>query len=197
MVLVSGWNGVKPKRIRTFLATDVRLFRHSGWISGAGWPAPSALLNKELKFSPSRSYSILSIPIRDRTEILHHPRSTLGCPHVQVKVDWRRSWLVLGLRNDCHRHFKDATGEMELVWFQGIKWAQEKLHPGVEYGYLRKAKSFLKFSIAHPEIEPVTTITPPMDIYNRIPINRKNSNRDTSTAKQFQNCYVNCLFGER
>lgn len=50
----------------------------------------------------------------------------------------------------------DDSGEIELVWFQGIKWAQEKIKPGVEYIVFGKPNYFNgRYNLAHPEFEPV------------------------------------------
>lgn len=52
--------------------------------------------------------------------------------------------------------FEDATGGIELVWFQGIRWTMEKLQPGVEYVLFGKpARYGRKITVAHPELEPV------------------------------------------
>ena len=55
--------------------------------------------------------------------------------------------------------FKDDTGLMELVWFQGIKWADEQLVVGNAYIAFGKPNLFNGvFSFAHPEIEPYQKI---------------------------------------
>ncbi len=54
--------------------------------------------------------------------------------------------------------FKDDTGEIELIWFQGLKWVKEKIKPNKEYIIFGKPTLFnKKYNIAHPEIEEVTT----------------------------------------
>lgn len=50
--------------------------------------------------------------------------------------------------------FKDETGIMELVWFQGIRWADKILQPGSVYIVFGKPNEFNGlFSIPHPELE--------------------------------------------
>ncbi|HZF99953.1 MAG TPA: ATP-dependent DNA helicase RecG [Chitinophagales bacterium] len=50
--------------------------------------------------------------------------------------------------------FKDATGAMELVWFQGAKWVEKQLRVGKEYiAFGRPAAFRNKFSMPHPEME--------------------------------------------
>ncbi|TVR41955.1 MAG: ATP-dependent DNA helicase RecG [Bacteroidia bacterium] len=52
---------------------------------------------------------------------------------------------------------EDATGRIELVWFRGFKWLKDQFKPGVEYIVFGKPSLFgSKFTIAHPEVEPVT-----------------------------------------
>ena len=49
---------------------------------------------------------------------------------------------------------EDDTGELELVWFQGINWVQKMVFPGQPYLVFGKLSFFLgKPQMAHPEIE--------------------------------------------
>ncbi|HQQ99332.1 MAG TPA: ATP-dependent DNA helicase RecG [Ferruginibacter sp.] len=49
---------------------------------------------------------------------------------------------------------EDDTGELELVWFQGINWVQKMIFPGQPYLVFGKLSFFLgKPQMAHPEIE--------------------------------------------
>ncbi len=51
----------------------------------------------------------------------------------------------------------DQTGNMELVWFQGISWADKAIIVGQEYLVFGKVGSFLGVpQIAHPEVENYT-----------------------------------------
>lgn len=53
--------------------------------------------------------------------------------------------------------FRDRTGVIELVWFQGHKWMAEKLKLQTEYIVYGKATQFnYKFNISHPDIEIVS-----------------------------------------
>lgn len=50
--------------------------------------------------------------------------------------------------------FKDVSGSIDLVWFQGYKWMADKLKLGVEYIVYGKPTQFKgRFNIAHPDIE--------------------------------------------
>jgi ATP-dependent DNA helicase RecG len=65
---------------------------------------------------------------------------------VETTGEGRKKRLVAQLRDD--------TGTLELVWFQGVKWVQGTLKPGVAYVVFGKPARFgHKFSISHPDIE--------------------------------------------
>ncbi|MBP5341746.1 MAG: ATP-dependent DNA helicase RecG [Bacteroidales bacterium] len=50
--------------------------------------------------------------------------------------------------------FSDATGTLQLVWFQGIKWVREKLKPNVQYLVMGKPTLFNgQWQMSHPELE--------------------------------------------
>ncbi len=50
--------------------------------------------------------------------------------------------------------FRDQTGTLELVWFQGIKFVQDKLRTGVDVIVFGKPTQFNhSWNIAHPEVE--------------------------------------------
>ena len=50
--------------------------------------------------------------------------------------------------------FKDATGEMELVWFRGQKWIRENIKLNIPYVIFGRTNWFSgKFSMPHPEME--------------------------------------------
>ena len=66
--------------------------------------------------------------------------------NLQTIGEGRNKRMTATLTDDC--------GEMELVWFQGIKWAKEKIYPGIEYVVFGKPNYFNNhYNIAHPELE--------------------------------------------
>ncbi len=81
-------------------------------------------------------------------------------PYVQIKGKILRFEMIGGGRKKrLVAHFEDATGEVELVWFQGVIWILDKIKPGIEYIVFGKPNRYgRKISIAHPEIEPVTGV---------------------------------------
>ena len=49
----------------------------------------------------------------------------------------------------------DGTGEIELVFFKGIKWMYEKLKPGLEFVFFGKPTAFNgRINVVHPEVDP-------------------------------------------
>lgn len=48
----------------------------------------------------------------------------------------------------------DETGQIELVWFKGLKWIKTRFKPGVKYVLFGKANVFQnRFVFTHPDIE--------------------------------------------
>ena len=48
----------------------------------------------------------------------------------------------------------DGSGEMETVFFKGIKWMYEKLQPGAEFIFFGKPTAFNgRINIVHPEVD--------------------------------------------
>ena len=49
----------------------------------------------------------------------------------------------------------DGSGEMEMVFFKGIKWMHERLKPGTEFIFFGKPTAFNgRINIVHPEVDP-------------------------------------------
>ena len=49
---------------------------------------------------------------------------------------------------------EDGSGEMEMVFFKGIKWMHEKLKPGMRFIFFGKPTAFNgKINIVHPEVD--------------------------------------------
>lgn len=66
---------------------------------------------------------------------------------MQIQGTGRTSRLVL--------QFSDGSGQTELVFFQGIKWAKEKVTVGKEYIVFGKPNFFNgKYNFPHPDFEP-------------------------------------------
>lgn len=128
------------------------------FLKGVG-PQRGALLNKELKiFTFGDLIQYYPFRYEDRTKFYQIQEITDEMPYVQLKgMITKKELIGVGIKKRLVATVKDATGEIELVWFQGIKWVQDKLKPGVEYVVFGKPNLFgKKFNIAHPEVEPIT-----------------------------------------
>jgi len=128
------------------------------FLKGVG-PQRAALLQKELKLFTFGDL-IQYYPFRheDRTQFYKVSEVNELMPHVQVKgkiTDFE--FIGGGFKKRLVGHFTDGTGELELVWFQGISFVTKKIQPNVEYVVFGKPNRYGKtLSIAHPEIEPLT-----------------------------------------
>src|SRR5690554_5099747 len=66
--------------------------------------------------------------------------------------------IGMGGKKRLVAHVMDETGEMELTWFKGIQWVVKKLAVGASYVVFGKPALYgRKYSIAHPEFEPLTS----------------------------------------
>jgi len=129
------------------------------FLKGVG-PQRSVLLKKELNIH-SFGDLIQYYPFRheDRTQFYSVGEVNESMPYVQIKGKILRFEMIGGGRKKKRlvAHFADASGEVELVWFQGINWVLDKIKPGIEYIVFGKPNRYGRsISIAHPEIEPVT-----------------------------------------
>jgi len=53
-------------------------------------------------------------------------------------------------------YLRDETGDIELIWFKGLKWVIDKVKPNEEYIVFGKPNYFNgKYNFTHPEIESV------------------------------------------
>ncbi len=128
------------------------------FLKGVG-PTKAELLNKELSVFTFGDL-IQQYPFRyeDRTKFYTIREINDSMPYIQVKGKIRHIETAgTGRKKRLIAYFSDATGEIELIWFQGAQWVSKGLKTGIEYVVFGKPTRFKnKFNIAHPEIEPVT-----------------------------------------
>lgn len=141
--------------MRTFFETPI------DFLKGVG-PQRASLLNKELQIFTYGDL-IQHYPFRheDRTKFYSIKDITDDLPYVQLKGKISRKELIgVGQKKRLVATLTDSTGSLELVWFKGIKWLQNKIIPGVEYIVFGKPTRFNnKFNIAHPDLEVATEKT--------------------------------------
>jgi ATP-dependent DNA helicase RecG len=94
----------------------------------------------------------------DRTQFYSISDLHEDLPFVQVKGMLRNKELIgEGPKQRLVAKIGDGTGELEVVWFKGVKWMQQVAKNGTEYIVFGKPTMFNgRPQMAHPEIEEVT-----------------------------------------
>ena len=126
------------------------------YLKGVG-PQRADILKKELNIF-SFDDLLNHFPNRhvDKTKINFIKQITAQTEYIQV-AGKLISLYVLGEKRSRRlvAELRDATGSIELVWFQGINWIQKTLQTGNEYLVYGRSGFFQGMpQITHPEIEP-------------------------------------------
>ncbi|MEO7120024.1 MAG: ATP-dependent DNA helicase RecG [Ginsengibacter sp.] len=127
------------------------------YLKGVG-PQRGELLKKEAQiftFNDLLEY----YPFRhiDKTQITTVSKIIYDTDYVQV-VGKITSLEIVGEKRGRRlvARLYDGTGELELVWFQGINWIEKSLHVGRSYRVFGKAGFFMNTpQISHPEIDEI------------------------------------------
>lgn len=131
------------------------------FLKGVG-PQRATMLNKELGIFTFGDL-IQHYPFRheDRSQFYTTAQLSEELPYVQVKGKVTKKELVgTGFKKRLVATFSDNEGIMELVWFKGINWIAEKVKIGSEFiAFGKPARFGSRFSIAHPELDPVSGTT--------------------------------------
>ena len=124
------------------------------FLPGVG-PKRAELLRKELSVSTVGELLRL-YPFRyiDRSTFVRIADARPDMAYVQFKAKVLRVDLID--RKRLSVWVTDGSGEMEMVFFKGIKWMAEKLKPEAEFIFFGKPTAFNgKMNIVHPEVDPV------------------------------------------
>ena len=123
------------------------------FLPGVG-PKRAKLLDKELGIKTIGDL-IRLYPFRyiDKSSFVRICDARPDMAYIQIKATVRRI--------DLHENNKrmsvwveDGTGEMEMVFFKGIKWMHEKLRLGLTFIFFGKPAAFNgKINIVHPEVD--------------------------------------------
>lgn len=130
------------------------------YLRGVG-PQKAALINKELNiFTYGELIQHYPFRYEDRTKFYKIREITEDLENVQVIAKIRSVETIGdGRRKRMVAHIFDDTGEMELTWFKGLQWVAKKLVVGVPFVFYGKPNRYgRKFSIAHPEMEPLSQV---------------------------------------
>lgn len=133
-----------------FLEQDIK------FLPGVG-PQRAELLKKELKiFTFNDLLYYFPYKYIDRTKFYKVTELGSSMPYVQLKGSIvRMETTGEGARQRLIAVFRDESGVMELLWFQGVKWVKENIRPNIEYVVFGKPSVFNgKVNIIHPELEP-------------------------------------------
>ncbi len=126
------------------------------FLKGVG-PHRAELLKKELNLFTFGDL-LHHFPFRyiDRTSFYKINQLTPNTQYVQVigKV-MEKNVVGDGKGKRFVAYFADDTGEIELVWFQGLRWAEKTVEIGKKYIAFGKPGLFRgEYSIVHPDISP-------------------------------------------
>lgn len=124
------------------------------FLPGVG-PKRAALLKKELAVSNIGELLRL-YPFRyiDRSSFVKIAEARPDMAYIQIKARVLRTDVIEKKRMSVW--IGDGTGELELVFFKGIRWMYEKLKPGAEFVFFGKPAAFNgRINMIHPEVDPV------------------------------------------
>ena len=126
------------------------------YLPGVG-PKRAELLQKELGISTFRDL-LYTFPFRyvDRSRFCAVRDIDSTSAYIQLRGKIVSSSVVGdGRKARLVAKFTDGTGSIDLVFFKGIKWVQDKLKPGQEYIVFGKPSAFnMEYNMVHPEVEP-------------------------------------------
>jgi ATP-dependent DNA helicase RecG len=140
--------------LSSFFDTKIEYLRGMG-------PQKAALFNKELNiFTYGELIQYYPFRYEDRTKFYKINELNEDLENVQVIAKIRKVETIGDVRRKrLVAHIYDETGEMELTWFKGIQWVVKKLLIGPAFVFYGKPNKFgRKFSIAHPEMEPLSQV---------------------------------------
>lgn len=126
------------------------------FLPGVG-PQRAEVLKKELEiFTFNDLLYYFPYKYIDRTKFYKVSEVTNNMPYIQLKgTIFRFDTVGEGAKQRLIAHFRDESGVMELLWFQGAKWVKENLRANVEYICFGKPSIFNgKVNMIHPELEP-------------------------------------------
>ena len=125
------------------------------YLPGVG-PKRAELLRKELNVSTVGELLRL-YPFRyiDKSRFVRICDARPDMAYIQLKAKVARVELHDSKRMSVW--ISDGSGEMETVFFKGIKWMHERLKPGTEWIFFGKPQTFNgRINMVHPEVDPVT-----------------------------------------
>ncbi len=145
------------------------------FLKGVG-PQKAGLLNTELSvFTYKDLLEYYPFRHEDRSKIYKISEVHEQMPYIQVSGRLSTFHVVgTGFKKRLVAHLEDASGRIELVWFQGINWVLKKLVPGAEYVAFGKPALFgHKLNIAHPELDILSEVSTQKGLVPVYPLTEK------------------------
>ena len=143
------------KKYDLFLLMEDILDKDIKFLAGVG-PKRAELLNKELEILTFGDL-LYYFPYKyvDRSKFHKTTEIHQELPHVQL------TGKIIGFRIEGSKAgkrlvalFRDEHGDIELIWFRGIKWITDTLKTGTEYVVFGKPTEYnRRINLIHPEIE--------------------------------------------
>ncbi|MFV0537437.1 MAG: ATP-dependent DNA helicase RecG [Dysgonomonas sp.] len=133
-----------------FSQTDIK------FLAGVG-PKRAEILNKEIDvFSVEDLLYYFPYKYIDRSRIYFVHEVDGNMPYIQLKGRITAfETFGEGRKKRLVAHFTDGTGFIDLIWFQGARFIEDKYKVGFPYIVFGKPTVFGdKFNIAHPDIDP-------------------------------------------
>ncbi len=133
------------------------------FVPGVG-PKRAEMLAKELNIHTAEDM-LLHYPYKyvDRSRFYYLHEISQDMPHIQVKgqiVAFNK--IGEGRQQRLSAIFTDGKSNIELVWFQGIRFILDKYKTGINYIVFGKPSFFNgKYNIVHPEIDLPSQLPPP------------------------------------
>ncbi|MEA4995535.1 MAG: ATP-dependent DNA helicase RecG [Petrimonas sp.] len=132
------------------LQTDIK------FVPGVG-PKRAGILNKELDvFTLGDLLRYYPYRYIDRSRMYYVHEIDGSMPYIQLKGKITAFEMFgEGRKKRLVAHFTDGTGFIDLVWFQGIRFVENKYKANQEYIVFGKPTLFNnRWNIAHPDIDP-------------------------------------------
>ena len=125
------------------------------YLPGVG-PKRAELLDKELGISTFRDL-LYTFPFRYIDRSRFHSVREVDSTAVWIQLRGRISRIDKAGQGRSARivaRFTDGTGSIDLVFFKGLKWIEEKLQTGPEYVVFGKPSLFgQSLNLVHPEVD--------------------------------------------
>ena len=135
------------------------------YLKGVG-PSRAELLKSELNiFTFGELLTFFPFRYLDRSKFYRIADITGDSSYIQLKARMVRMQIIGAPRHQrLVATVRDESGEIDLIWFQGIKWVSEMLSAQQEYVVFGKPSLFNgRWNISHPELEILPTGPVPLN----------------------------------